>query len=89
MKYKEFKVELQGITSENQKPMKPGSLSGVMISLFFNFIPVYYNLIEKVNKIRGNCLTMKTGTGIIIYSRTSFLFVQYLLGISTFVYKIN
>lgn len=37
-KYKEFKEKIRGITSEEQLGMKPGSLTVVLINIFFNFI---------------------------------------------------
>lgn len=37
-KYKEFKEKIRGITSEEQLGMKPGSITVVLINIFFNFI---------------------------------------------------
>ena len=36
-KYKEFKEKIQGITSEDQLGMKPGSLTVMLINIFFNY----------------------------------------------------
>lgn len=65
-KYKDFKEKIRGTTSEEQLGMKPGSLTVVLINIFFNFIRRWLIYILTI---------IVTGNNIIVIAVSLILFV--------------